>query len=111
MSDRMDRKELNRAREVSALVFGAKHRLPVAIEVGRGPEEGIYAGMLASRLRTSETQIGVELKRLAAVGLLEALAPAPGTGPGRPVLPYRRRASAYWELAAELGRQGPPKRA
>ncbi len=106
MPDPMDGSELDRAREVSALLFGAKHRLPIAIELGRGPAKDVYAAKLAPRVKASETQVGAELKRLAAAGLLEQREPASGV-PGRPPLPYRRRASPYWKLAAELGRKPP----
>lgn len=93
-------------------MFGAKHRLPVSLAVGRGADEGIYAAGVAPTVEASETQVGSELKRLADVGLLVADAPATSgaAGRGRPILPYRRRDSAYWELAEELARQRGLKR-
>lgn len=93
-------------------MFGAKHRLPVALAVGRGAEEGIYAAGVAPKVRASETQVGTELRRLADVGLLEAVvAPtSAGASRGRPMLPYRRRKSAYWTLAEELAKQREVKR-
>jgi predicted ArsR family transcriptional regulator len=95
----MDSSALDRTRAVSEALFGAKHRLPVSIEVGQGPEREIYAAKLASKVQASETQVGTELKRLAAIGLLQALPLAKSKRRGQPPQTYRRCESAYWGLA------------
>ena len=106
----MDDTALQRARSVSTQLFGAKHRLPVAIEVARGPARGIYAARLATLVKASEAQVGTELKRLAAVGLLVAEAPPARKGPGNVPQPYTRAKSPYWKLAGELGKRRLPAR-
>src|ERR1700730_2379259 len=111
MADAMDGPALTRARHVSSAMFGAKHRLPVAIEAGRSPVLGLDAGQLASKVKASETQVGTELKRLADVGLLELLAPQPTSKRGQPPRAYRRRKSAYWDLAQELARERTARKA
>jgi hypothetical protein len=103
----MDGKELNRTRAVSLAVFGAKHRLPVAVEVGRGPAEGIYAAAVACLVKTSDSQAGSELQRLADAGLLIPQVPAAGVR-GRPRQPFTRRKSSYWRLAQALAAERLP---
>jgi predicted ArsR family transcriptional regulator len=111
MAGAMNGPALTRARRVSSALFGAKHRLPVAIEVGIAPERGIYAAQLAGKVKASETQVGTELKRLADVGLLELLASQPTSKRGQPPRAYQRRKSAYWDLARELGRERTARKA
>jgi hypothetical protein len=108
MLSAMDGRELDRVRTVSLAVFGAKHRLPVALEVGRGPAKGIYAAAIAGLVKTSDSQAGNELQRLADAGLLKAQTPAVGER-GRPRQPFTRRQSKYWELANALARERLPR--
>jgi hypothetical protein len=107
MAAAMDGRELDRARTVSLAVFGAKHRLPVAVEVGRGPATGIYAAAVAGLVETSDSQAGHELQRLADAGLLQADKPAAGAR-GRPRQPFTRRNSSYWDLAKSLAKEPLP---
>jgi hypothetical protein len=106
MPTTMDRSELERARETSTKLFGAKHRLPVAIAIHRGPADGIFAAAIAREVHASETQVGNELKRLAEADLLADGKSVQRSVPGgRPIQSYRRKSSAYWRLAAELAKQ------
>lgn len=104
MPDNLSSRELEGARSVSEALFGAKHRLPMAIVVGRANDDDLYAAALAARAGTTEVQAGSELRMLERVGLLERRPPdARAKGQrGRPPKRYMRRKSAFWELAAEL---------
>lgn len=112
MASKLPKRTLDRARHASELLFGAKHRLPMALVVAAAEEQDLYAAALAPRADTTEVQAGTELRLLARAGLLQ-LQPEPPRAPGRrgrPPKRYTRRESAFWSLAEELARTIPPAR-
>lgn len=99
--------ELARIRVISDAIFGAKHRLPIAVVIERAPAEDLYAEGLAEPAGTSSAQAGAELKHFAKAGLLELLPTKPEPGRrGQPPKRYAKRRSHLWELAVKLAEEG-----
>lgn len=99
--------ELDRIRAISEAIFGAKHRLPMAVVIEGSPEDQLYAEALAQPAGTSDVQAGAELRHFANAGLLELLPEerVPGRR-GRPPKRYAKRRSHIWELARMLAQEG-----
>jgi hypothetical protein len=99
--------DLARIREISDALFGAKHRLPVAVVIaGARKKEDLYAAALAEPAGTTEVQAGTELRHFARAGLLELLAEESAKGRrGRPPKRYAKRRSALWTLARKLAEE------
>jgi hypothetical protein len=99
--------DLDRVRRVSEAIFGAKHRLPMAVVIDSAPPTEIYARGLASAAGTTEVQAANELRHFARAGLLELLVEEPVEGKrGRPPKRYTKRRSHLWTLARRLADEG-----
>jgi|ERR1700733_13370096 len=99
--------DLARIREISEALFGAKHRLPVAVVIAGAPKRELYAQALAKPAGTTEVQAGAELRHFERAGLLEVLAQESAKGRrGRPPKRYAKRRSHIWTLARKLAEEG-----
>jgi hypothetical protein len=99
--------DLERIRAISEAIFGAKHRLPMAVVIDRASASDLYAEVLAARAGTTTVQAGAELKHFARAGLLEQLPEKREAGRrGRPPKRYAKARSHIWELAAKLAEEG-----
>jgi hypothetical protein len=107
--DSIPSKQLAVARTVSDALFGAKHRLPVAMVVATASTDQIYAAMLAEAAGTTEVQAGTELRHFERAGLLELLPVERKRGQrGRPPKRYARIPSVFWKLAPKLAEPRQP---
>jgi hypothetical protein len=99
--------DLARIREISDALFGAKHRLPMAVVIaGARTGDDLYAAALAEPAGTTEVQAGTELRHFERAGLLELLAEESAKGRrGRPPKRYAKRRSALWTLARKLSEE------
>jgi hypothetical protein len=99
--------DLDRIREISEALFGAKHRLPMAVVIAGAPARDLYAKALATPAGTTEVQAGTELRHFERAGLLELLAAESAVGRrGRPPKRYAKRRSHVWALARKLAEEG-----
>jgi predicted transcriptional regulator len=88
-------------RKRSKVVFGSDYRLDVLFTIATSNADDLYPSGIAERSGVPAGRVGVDLKRLAEIGLLERREPAKGS----PVARYKRLPSPLWDLAAELGKQ------
>ncbi|MEX2196533.1 MAG: hypothetical protein WD844_14715 [Thermoleophilaceae bacterium] len=99
--------DLKRIREISQAIFGAKHRLPMAVVIDSAPACELYAEALAEPAGTTTVQAGAELKHFAKAGLLDPLPEKRERGRrGRPPKRYAKRRSTIWKLARKLAEEG-----
>jgi hypothetical protein len=91
----------------SEALFGAKHRLPMAVVIAGAAGEEIYAAVLAGPAGTTDVQAGAELRHFEQAGVLKLLPgvpPQPGQR-GRPPKRYAKRQSVFWELARQFAEE------
>lgn len=101
------RDQLALMQEASDALFGAKHRLPMAVLIAGAAVDEIYASVLAGPAGTTDVQAGAELRHFEQAGVLELLPSTPRQPGhrGRPPKRYARRRSVFWELARRFAEE------
>jgi hypothetical protein len=88
--------DIPRVQQRSKELLGNAYRLQAAAALAECPEGELYPEAVAERAQLKEARAGEQLRHFAKVGMLEAL---PKDGRKQP---YKKRASAYWEMCDRL---------
>jgi hypothetical protein len=95
-----NRRKLERRSEA---LFGASHRLPIAVLAAELEPEQTYAAAIAPTAKVTPKQAGDELKALEQAGVLRPLPPTRRPGQrGRVPQTYERRNNAFWDAVRAL---------
>lgn len=90
--------DLPRLREISRVVFGQEHLLPVAVALEEADQPLTMSELVASAGVSHASSIARAVKRLVDGGFVERL---PATG-GDLARPYQKLESRFWGLIVEL---------
>ena len=113
MATKADDWDLTQMREFSHLVFGSRHRLPVAVMAAEADPGELYAARISQLVGSDRKEAARLLRNLERARLLRRVDISDDRGRGRPPTVFVRVDDDAWSSLQALGeryRRSPPRR-